>query len=167
MAQPKDARLTQELAREVCQRTASAATIEGSIASLGSQYVLGLNAVNCHNGDVLAQEQVTANGKEQVLKALGEAATKLRGKLGESLASVQKYDAPPENVTTPSLEALHAYSLGLEAYNAKNDGHAAVSFFQRAVNLDPNFAMAYVQMGGKYRNLGEGRAEPRACAQGL
>ena len=155
MAQPKGARLTHELGREVCQRTAGAATIEGSIASLGSQYVLGLKAVNCHNGDLLAEEQETANGKEQVLKALGEAATKLRGKLGESLRSVQKYDAPPENVTTSSLEALHAYSLGLEAYNAKNDGHAAVSFFQRAVNLDPNFAMAYVQMGAKYRNLGE------------
>jgi serine/threonine protein kinase len=155
MAQPKDARVTQALGREVCQRTASAATIEGSIASLGSQYVLGLNAVNCHNGDLLAQEQVTANGKEQVLKALGDAATKLREKLGESLASVQKYDAPPENVTTSSLEALRAYSLGLEAYNAKNDGHAAISFFQRAVSLDPNFAMAYAEMGAKYRNLGE------------
>ncbi len=93
MSQPQDARLTSAVAREVCQRTASAATIEGSIASLGSQYVLGLNAVNCHNGDLLAQEQVTANGKEQVLQVLGDAATKLRGKLGESLASVQKYDA--------------------------------------------------------------------------
>jgi tetratricopeptide (TPR) repeat protein len=155
MAQPKGARITHELGREVCQRTAGAATIEGSISSLGSQYVLGLKAVNCHNGDVLAEEQETANEKEQVLKALGQAATKLRRKLGESLRSVQRYDATPENVTTSSLEALHAYSLGLEAYNAKNDGHAAISFFQRAVNLDPNFAMAYVQMGVKYRNLGE------------
>jgi eukaryotic-like serine/threonine-protein kinase len=155
MAQPKDSRLTKELTRDVCQRTASAATIEGSIASLGSQYVLGLNAVNCHNGDVLAQEQVTANGKEQVLKALGEGATKLREKLGESLASVQKYDAPPENVTTPSLEALQAYGLGLEGYIVKNDEHAAISFYQRAVSLDPNFAMAYVQLGAMYRNLGE------------
>jgi serine/threonine protein kinase len=155
MSQPKDARLTKELTREVCQRTASAATIEGSIASLGSQYVLGLNAVNCHNGDVLAHEQVPANGKEQVLKALGDAATKLREKLGESLASVQKYDVPPENVTTSSLEALRAYSLGYEAYYAKNDGHAAISFYQRAVSLDPNFAMAYAQLGAMYRNLGE------------
>jgi eukaryotic-like serine/threonine-protein kinase len=106
MAQPKDARLTRELAHEVCQRTASAASIEGSISSLGSQYVVGLKAVNCHSGDVLANEQATANGKEQVLKALGEAATKMREKLGESLASVQKYDAPAESVTTPSLEAL-------------------------------------------------------------
>src|SRR6516164_9977577 len=103
MAQPKETPLTQELAREVCQRTASAAAIEGSIASLGSEYVLDLKAVNCRNGDLLAEEQVTANGKEQVLKALGESATKVREKLGESLASVQKFDAPPENVTTPSL----------------------------------------------------------------
>ena len=85
MAQPKDVRLTHELAREVCQRTASAASIEGSIASLGTQYVLGLQAVNCHNGDLLAEEQATANGKENVLQALGQAATKVRAKLGESL----------------------------------------------------------------------------------
>ena len=121
MAQPKDARLTRELAREVCQRTASAASIEGSISSLGSQYVVGLKAVNCRSGDVLANEQATASGKEQVLKALGEAATKIREKLGESLASVQKYDAPAENVTTPSLEALQAYSLGYQAQMVKND----------------------------------------------
>ena len=94
MQQPKQARLTPELARDVCQRTASAATIEGSISSLGSQYVLGLKAVNCRTGDLLSEDQVTANGKEQVLKALGDAATKLREKIGESLASVKKYDAP-------------------------------------------------------------------------
>jgi eukaryotic-like serine/threonine-protein kinase len=103
MAQPKDARFTRELAREVCQRTASAASIEGSISSLGSQYVVGLKAVNCRSGDVLANEHATASGKEQVLKALGEAATKMRVKLGESLASVQKYDAPAENVTRHRL----------------------------------------------------------------
>jgi tetratricopeptide (TPR) repeat protein len=155
MAQPKETPLTQELAREVCQRTASAATIEGSIASLGSQYVLGLKAVNCHNGDLLAEEQVTASGKEQVLKVLGESATKVREKLGESLASVEKYDAPPENVTTPSLEALQAYSLGYRAQNIKNDGAAAIPFFQRAISLDPNFAMAYARLGTSYDNLGE------------
>jgi len=154
MAQPKDSRLTQELGREVCQRTASAVTIEGSISSLGSQYVLGLNAVNCRNGDLLAQEQVTANGKEQVLKALGEAATKLRGKLGESLASVQKYDAPPENLTTPSLEALQAYSLGYRAIE-KADWAGAIPFFQRAVRLDPSFTMAYLRLGVMHSNLGE------------
>jgi serine/threonine protein kinase/Flp pilus assembly protein TadD len=155
MSQPEDARLTQELVREVCQRTASAATIEGSIASLGSQYVLGLKAVNCRNGDVLAQEQATANGKEQVLKGLGDAATKLRGKLGESLASVQKYDAPPENVTTPSLEALQAYSLGYQAMVVKGDSAAAIPFFDRAVSLDPNFAMAYARLGASYSNADE------------
>ncbi|MGA8103314.1 MAG: protein kinase, partial [Candidatus Acidiferrales bacterium] len=153
MAQPKDARLTRELAREVCQRTASAASIEGSISSLGSQYVLGLKAVNCRSGDVLANEQATASGKEQVLKALGEATTKMRVKLGESLASVQKYDAPAENVTTPSREALQAYSLGYQTEIAKRDPAAAIPFFQRAVSLDPNFAMAYARLGTTYSNL--------------
>jgi tetratricopeptide (TPR) repeat protein len=154
MAQPKDARLTRELAHEVCQRTASAATIEGSISSLGSQYVVGLKAVNCRSGDVLANEQATASGKEQVLKALGEAATKMREKLGESLASVQKYDALAENVTTPSLEALQAYSLGYQAYE-RGDYAAAIPLFQRATSLDPNFAMAYALLGVNYANLGE------------
>ena len=167
MAQPKDARLTHELGREVCQRTAGAATIEGSIASLGSQYVLGLKAVNCHNGDLLAEEQETANGKEQVLKALGEAATKLRGKLGESLASVQKYDAPPENVTTSSLEALHAYSLGLEAYNVKNDGHRRGLVLPKGRQPGPEFRHGLCADGGKYRNLGEEARGAECCAQGL
>jgi tetratricopeptide (TPR) repeat protein len=155
MSQPKDVRLSKDLAREICQRTASAATIEGSIANLGGQYVLALNAVDCHDGDLLAQEQVTANGKEQVLKALGDAAAKLRGKLGESLASVQKYDALAENVTTPSLEALRAYSLGYQAAIVRGDSAGAIPFFRRAANLDPNFAMAYAQLGTNYSNLGE------------
>jgi eukaryotic-like serine/threonine-protein kinase len=159
MAQPKDTRLTSELAREVCQRTASAATIEGSISSLGSEYVVGLKAVNCHTGDLLANEQATAGSKEQVLKALGDAATKLREKLGESLASVQKYDAPAESVTTPSLEALQAYALGYQAMIVKNDNPSAIPFFQRAVSLDPNFAMAYARLGTSYSNLNQrGRA---------
>jgi serine/threonine protein kinase/Flp pilus assembly protein TadD len=155
MAQPKDARFTRELAREVCQRTASAASIEGSISGLGSQYVVGLKAVNCRNGDVLANEQVTASGKEQVLKALGEAATKIRVKLGESLASVQKYDAPAENVTTPSLEALQGYSLGYQTQIVKRDYAAAIPLLQRAISLDPNFAMAYARLGTNYANLGQ------------
>src|SRR5438128_3947666 len=155
MAQPKDARLTRELAHEICQRTASAASIEGSISSLGSQYVVGLKAVNCRSGDVLANEQATASGKEQVLKALGEAATKMREKLGESLASVQNYDAPAENVTTPSLEALQAYSLGYYQAYTRTDFAAAVPLFQRATSLDPNFAMAYALLGMSYMNLGE------------
>ncbi|HEY6763675.1 MAG TPA: protein kinase [Candidatus Sulfotelmatobacter sp.] len=155
MAQRKDAHLTHELARQVCERTASAATIEGSISSLGNQYVLGLKAINCRTGDVLADEQGTAAGKEQVLKALGDAATKLRAKLGESLASVQKFDAPPDIVTTPSLEALQAYSLGFQAQSVRNDVATALPLFQRAVSLDPNFAMAYARMGTCYQGLGE------------
>jgi eukaryotic-like serine/threonine-protein kinase len=155
MSQPKDARLTEQLGRDVCQRTASAATIEGTISSLGTQYVLGLKAVNCRTGDVLAQEQATANGKEQVLKGLGDAATKLREKLGESLVSVEKYDVPPENVTTSSLEALQAYSRGYQAQVVKGDSAAAIPFFERAVSLDPNFAMGYARLGTVYSNVDE------------
>jgi class 3 adenylate cyclase/tetratricopeptide (TPR) repeat protein len=155
MSQLKDARLTPELARAVGQRSGSAATIEGSISALGNQYVLGLKAVNCRNGDLLAQEQVTAGGKEQVLQALGEAANKLRRKIGESLASVQKYDALPEDITTPSLEALQAYALGIKAIDVTNDYLAAIPFFQRAVSLDPNFAMAYLLLGESYQPQGE------------
>ncbi len=115
----------------------SAATIEGSIATLGNQYVLGLKAVNCANGNVLAQEQVTANGKEQVLKVLGDAATALRQKLGESLASVQKYDAPPDMVTTSSPEALQAYSLGNQARNVKGDNVGALAFASCPPGVQP------------------------------
>ena len=163
MNKPRQARLTPELAREVCQRTASAATIEGSISSLGSQYVLGLKAVNCRTGDLLSEEQVTANGKEQVLEALGKAATKLRGKLGESMASVQKYDAMPQNVTTPSLEALQAYGLGVRAVEVANDYVAATPFFERAIAMDPNFAMAYLRLAEDYQPQGElGRSAENA-----
>ncbi len=155
MNQPKQARLTPELARDVCQRTASAATIEGSISNLGSQYVLGLKAVNCRTGDLLSEEQVTANGKERILEALGTASTKLRSRLGESLASVQKYDAPPDSVTTPSLEALQAYTLGNRTTDVANDYAAAIPLFQRAISLDPNFAMAYLRLGQAYQPLSE------------
>jgi len=155
MAHSRDAKLTPDLAREVCQRTASVATIDGSIASLGSQYVIGLKAVNCHTGDMLAEEQVTANGKEQVLRALGQAATKLRQKLGESLASLQTYDTPLEDVTTTSLEALQAYSLSSHAFDAKSDFKAAIPLLQQAISLDPNFAMAYARLGVAYHNMGQ------------
>jgi eukaryotic-like serine/threonine-protein kinase len=155
MAKPKDARLTPEVTRDVCQRTASAATIESSIASIGSQYVLNLKAVDCRNGDLLAQEQVTASGKEQVLSALGDAATKLRGKMGESLVSVRKYNAPLESVTTPSLEALQAYMLGSQTMNVANDYTAALPHLERAVSLDPNFAMAYLRLAQCYQPLSE------------
>src|SRR6201984_2006020 len=111
MGQPADAKLTPEIARDLCERVGSKAYLSGSIWSLGSQYVLGLKAVTCGTGDSLAQDQATAEGKERVLKALGEVAAKLRGKLGESLSTVEKLDTPVEQATTPSLEALQAYSL--------------------------------------------------------
>ena len=128
------------------------------LRSLGSEYVLGLKAVNCQSGDTLAQEQVTAASKEKVLDALGEAASKLRGELGESLATVQKFDVPLAEATTSSLEALKAYSLGRKARNEKGAA-AALPYDQRAIELDPNFAMGYGAVGTDYSSLGEvGRA---------
>jgi tetratricopeptide (TPR) repeat protein len=155
MDQPADTRLTPERAREVCERTGSAAVLDGSVARLGSQYVLGLKAVNCHNGDTLAEQQATAGGKEQVLKAPDDAVRKLRSKLGESLKTVQKFDTPIEQATTPSLEALQAYSLGVRAFVTRADFPAAVSLLQRAIDLDPNFASAYAFRALSYWNLGE------------
>jgi tetratricopeptide (TPR) repeat protein len=155
MSKVKTERLTPELAREVGQRVGAVATIEGSISTLGTQYVLSLKAVNCKSGNLLAQQQETAAGKEQVLNALGQAATKLRQRLGESLVSVQKYDALPEDTTTSSLEALQAYALGSKATDVDNDYLAAIPFFQRAVALDPNFAMAYMMLAGSYQPQGE------------
>ncbi|MGA2204964.1 MAG: protein kinase [Terriglobales bacterium] len=147
-------RLTPEVTREVCQRTGSKVMLTGSIAGLGSQYVIGLKAVNCNTGDVLAEAQEQAAGKESVLKALDNAATSLRSKLGESLSSVEKYATPVEEATTPSLEALKAYSLGAKTLNG-GDFAAAVPLLDRAVRLDPNFAMAYGVLGMGYHNLGE------------
>jgi Tfp pilus assembly protein PilF len=155
MGQPAEAKLTPAIARELCQRTESAAVLDGSIASLGSQYVLGLKAVSCRTGDIVAEEQARASGKEQVLLAMDKAVAKLRGKLGESLSTVQKFDTPVEQATTPSLEALQAYSLGRKTMTGKSDFAAAVSLFQRAVNLDPNFAMAYSSLSNAYWSLGE------------
>jgi hypothetical protein len=145
-------RLIREVAREVCVRTNSKAMLAGSISSLGSQYVIGLNAVNCDSGDSLAKEQVRATGKDEVLKALDKAASSLRGKLGESLSSVQKFGTPVVEATTPSLEALKAFSLGVKTWNTKGDT-AALPFFKRAVELDPKFAMAYARMGMVYGDL--------------
>jgi len=155
MGQPPDTRLTPEVARQLCQRTVSAASLAGSVASLGSQYVLDLQAVNCLTGDSLAHEQATADSKEHVLKALNEAAVKLREKLGESLSTVQKFNTPVEQATTPSLEALQAYSLGRITMVGKNEPAAAVSFFEHAIRIDPNFAMAYAALGTCYANLAE------------
>jgi serine/threonine protein kinase/Flp pilus assembly protein TadD len=154
MRQPGDAKLTPAIARELCQRTGSAAVLNGSIASLGSQYVLGLKAVNCRTGDTMAEEQAQALGKEQVLSTMDKAVAKLRGKLGESLSTVENFGTPLEQATTHSLEALQAYSLGLKANNGGDDT-AAVPLYQRALRLDPNFALAYAQLGVSYGNLGE------------
>ena len=155
-------RLTSEVAREVCQRVGSNVVLTGSIAGLGSQYVIGLKAVNCNTGDVLAEAQEQAAGKEAVLTALGVAAVSLRSKLGESLSSVQKYDTPLEEATTPSLEALKALSLGRKAQLTEGEA-AALPFYKRAAELDPKFALAYAAMAYTYLNLNEtGRAAENA-----
>jgi eukaryotic-like serine/threonine-protein kinase len=155
MGRPAGERLTPELTRQVCQRTGSKAMLTASIAGLGSQYVIGLKAVNCDSGDVLAEAQEQAAGKEVVLKALDSAVISLRGQLGESLASVQKYATPLERATTPSLEALQAYSLGAKALRERDDNPAAITWIQRAIRFDPSFAMAYGLLGTCYDNLGE------------
>ncbi len=139
----------------ICQRTGSRAMIAGSIAALGSQYVIGLKAVDCNSGDVLAEAQEEAAGKEMVLKALNGAAVSLRGKLGESLSSVQKYATPLDEATTPSLEALQAYSLARKALGERDDNAATVALSQKAIRLDPNFAAAYSLLGVGYHNLGQ------------
>jgi len=155
MGRSTDQRLDEKTALDLCQRTQSAAVFDGSIASLGSQYVIGLRAVNCSTGDFLAQEQVTASGKEKVLKALDAGATRLREKVGESLGTVKRFDTPIEQATTPSLEALQAYTLGRKTIVEKGDWAAAVPLLQRAIRLDSNFAVAYASLGQSYANLGE------------
>jgi len=155
MGKPPDAKLSPAVIADLCQRAGSKAYLSGSISNLGSQYVIGVNAVNCQTGDYLAQEQVTANGKENVLKALGEASTKLREKLGESLKTVQRLDTPIEQATTPSLEALQAYSMGRKTMQGKGDYVGAVPLLRRSIELDPKFAMAYAMLGTSYHNLGE------------
>jgi len=154
MARPPDAKITSGVARDLCQRAGSKAYISGSIARLGSEYVVGLDAVNCQNGDFLAQEQVTAPSKEKVLESLGQATSRLRQELGESLATVRRFDVPLEQATTPSLDALKAYSLGTVAQRNK-DTAATIPYFEHAIELDPNFAMAYRALGAAYNTLGE------------
>jgi len=154
MGQPVDAKLTPEIARELCQRTSSAALLDGSIAQIGMQYLVTLRAVSCSSGELLASTEAKAGDKNHVLDALDKATSEIRNKLGESLSAVEKFDTPLEQATTPSLEALQAYSLGRKAM-AGADWFAAVPFFQRAVRLDPNFAMAYARLGTSYGNLGE------------
>src|ERR1700692_1219061 len=154
MGQASDARLTPELAHEVCERTASAAVLDGSIANLGSQYVLGLRAKNCRTGDVLDEEQVEVARKEDVLNALTQIASKFRTRVGESLVTVEKHDTPLAEATTPSLEALKAYSMGWKVV-ASPGGDAAVPFFKHAVEIDPKFAIAYASLVLMYGSMGE------------
>jgi tetratricopeptide (TPR) repeat protein len=146
--------VTPEVAREICQRTASRATLGGTIASLGSSYVLTLRALDCVNGSTLAEEQVQAKSKEEVINALGQAAATFREKLGESLDMVQRYDAKIEQATTPSLEALKAYSQGMATRRTKGD-FESVPFFRRAIEQDQNFALAHARLGTVMSNLGE------------
>ena len=155
MGQKADAPLTPKLAREICERTAGAAVLEGSIASLGSQYVLGLRAKNCRTGDVLDEEQVQAARKEEVLNALSQIASKFRTRVGESLATVKQHDTPLEEATTPSLEALRAYSAASKHLTSDHDLAAAVPLFKRAIEIDPKFAMAYASLGFTYGLLGQ------------
>ena len=150
-------RLTGGLARDLCQRVGSKAYLSGAIAGLGSQYVIAVNLVNCQTGDFLVQEQMTASSKEQVLKALDEAARDLRGKAGESLSSVQKFDVPIEQASTSSLEALKAYSLGMKITSEKGNV-AAIPLFKRAIERDPNFASAYASLGRCYTATGQQEA---------
>jgi eukaryotic-like serine/threonine-protein kinase len=158
MTRPAGTKLTSEVAQELCQRAGSKAYIAGSIVSMGSDYVLGLKAVNCQNGDTLAQEQITAASKEKVLDALGKAASKLRGELGESLATVQRFDVPLQQATTSSLEALKVFSQGRKAEREKGAA-AALPNDQHAIELDPTFAMGYKALGSDYTTLSEpGRA---------
>jgi eukaryotic-like serine/threonine-protein kinase len=155
MGQPPDARLTPELARGICERTASSAVLDGSIASLGSQYVLGLRAKNCRTGDVLDEEQVQAARKEDVLNALSQAASRFRTRVGESLATVGKHDTPLEEATTPSLDALKAYSAASRILSAGTDLAPAVPLLKRAIEIDQKFAMAHASLGFIYGLTGQ------------
>jgi eukaryotic-like serine/threonine-protein kinase len=152
MGRPPDARLSNDVAREICMREGAKAMLTGSIASLGTHYVITLSALNAQTGDVLAREENEAESKEQVLKSLDQAASSLRGKLGESIGSVQKFATPLEQATTSSLEALQAFSLG-QAEHQRLEDAKAIPHLKRAVELDPNFAMAHATLGVSYNNL--------------
>jgi eukaryotic-like serine/threonine-protein kinase len=161
MGRPPNDRITQDVAKELCVRTGSKAILAGSVSNLGSQYVVGLEAVACGSGDTLAKEQAEASSKEDVVKALGSAASSLRTKLGESLASVQQFNVPIE-ATTTSLEALKTFSMGVTTLRTKGDAEA-IPFFKRAIELDPNFAMAYAILGLSYANM----SQPSLSAENL
>ena len=164
MEKPRDARITRDVAREICERQGIKAMLLGTISTLGSHYAISLEAVNAHTGDSIASEQVEADGKEQVLKALGQAASKLREKLGESLSSVERFDAPIEKATTSSLEALQAYSRGFERHsNAKYSD--AIPYYKDAVARDPYFAIAYARLATCYNNTKQNELSREAFEQ--
>ena len=154
MNRPPEARITPEVAREVCERTGSDAVLEGSIAGLGSQYVLWLRARNCRTGEVLAQEQAQPGRKEEVLNALSQMAVQIRTRLGESMATIREHSTPLEQATTSSLDGLKAYSAGRNALFA-HGAPAAIPHFQRAIAIDPQFAMAYADLSISYWNMGQ------------
>jgi eukaryotic-like serine/threonine-protein kinase len=154
MGQPADTKLTPTIAREVCQRTGSAAVLDGSIAQIGTQYLLTVKAVNCVSGESLASTEAQASDKNHVLDALGRTASEIRNKLGESLSTVQKFDTPLEQATTPSLEALKASSSGYMVQRTAGDA-ASIPFYKRAIELDSNFAMAYASLGIALESVGE------------
>ena len=154
MGQKLDAKLTREISRELCQQTGSAADLEGSIAQIGAQYLLTVRAVNCASGESLASTEAQASDKNHVLDALGKAASDIRNKLGESLSTVQKFDTPLEHATSPSLEALEAFSRGRRVLFTTGFA-ATIPFFKHAVELDPNFALAYSWLGRSYGDVGE------------
>jgi serine/threonine protein kinase/tetratricopeptide (TPR) repeat protein len=160
MGRPADTRITNDVAREICMREGAKAMLTGAIASLGTHYVITLSALNAQNGDVLARAELESESKEQVLKSLDQAASSLRGKLGESLGSVQKFATPLEQATTSSLEALQAFSLG-QAEHQRLEDDKAVPFLKRAVELDPNFALANATLGIAYNNLTQGQLAER------
>jgi len=161
MGRPPDERVTSAVAREICQREGIKALLAGTIASLGSNYVITLDALNAETGDSLAQEQVEAAGKEAVLKAVGKAASTIRAELGESLASVRAHDTPIEQATTSSLEALKAYSTGQMLRDTKGELEG-IPFLLKAIELDPNFAMAHARLSAAYGNLGEAERSEEA-----
>jgi serine/threonine protein kinase/tetratricopeptide (TPR) repeat protein len=154
MGRAPEERITTAVGREICLRNGIKAMLTGSVNSLGEEYVVSIEAVNAANGESLADEQAQASRKEEVLKALDKVSAAMRRSLGESLASVQKFDKPLEEATTPSLESLKAFSLGDALHNA-NEDLASVPFFQHAIELDPNFALAYARLGTAYGNLNQ------------
>ncbi len=164
MGRSQDTKVTGSVATEVCLRIGGKVVIQGSISNLGKHYVVGLQAVDCQSGNALDNEQTEAQSRETILRALDAAATNLRTRLGESLASIRKYDTPVEEATTPSLNALHAYSLGLAIRPAGGDGHA-IPFLEHAIQLDPNFAMAYARLGTAYFNTNQSALAATALAK--